>query len=250
MSAACLKERQQRVREVELASSLPLVLVPGLLCSARLYGPQVEALWPFGPVTVADHRRDDEIGAVAARILSVAPPRFALAGLSYGGYLAFELMRQAPERIEKLALLDTSARPDTPEQTVARYAFIEMAQAGRLAEVVETLGPRFLHRDRRDDERFLGIVRAMAADTGAEAFVRQQRAIISRPDSRPFLPQIRCPTLVLTGEGDELTTPELAREIAGGIPGAKLTIVPHCGHLSTIEEPAAVNAALADWLAG
>ena len=187
MSAACLKERQQRVREVELASSLPLVLVPGLLCSARLYGPQVEALWPFGPVTVADHRRDDEIGAVAARILSDAPPRFALAGLSYGGYLAFELMRQAPERIEKLALLDTSARPDTPEQTVARYAFIEMAQAGRLAEVVETLGPRFLHRDRRDDERFLGIVRAMAADTGAEAFVRQQRAIISRPDSSAVL---------------------------------------------------------------
>ena len=94
-----------------MASSLPLVLVPGLLCSARLFGPQIEALWPLGPVTIAEHKRDATIGAVAARILAEAPPRFALAGLSYGGYLAFELMRQAPERIGKLALLDTSARP-------------------------------------------------------------------------------------------------------------------------------------------
>lgn len=233
-----------------MASSLPLVLVPGLLCSARLYGPQVEALWPFGPVMVADHRHDDEIGAVAASILKDAPPRFALAGLSMGGYIAFAMMRQAPERIERLALLDTSARPDTPEQTAARYAFIEMAEAGRLLEVVDTLAPRFMHRDRRGDERLLGIARAMATDTGPEAFARQQRAIISRPDSRPMLTQIRCPTLVLTGADDELTPPDLAREMADGIACSRLVIVPDCGHLSTVDQPAAVNAALAEWLGG
>ena len=233
-----------------MPSSLPLVLVPGLLCSARLYVPQVAALWRFGPVIVSDHRHDDDIGAVAARILAEAPPRFALAGLSYGGYLAFELMRQAPERIERLALLDTSARRDTPEQTAARYAFIEMAEKGRFSEVVETLTPRFLQPSRREEPALKANLHAMAADIGAAAFVRQEKAIISRPDSRPFLPQIGCPTLVLTGDNDDLTTPELAREIAGGIPGAKLTIVPDCGHLSTLEQPEAVNAALADWLAG
>lgn len=231
-----------------MGSPLPLVLVPGLLCSARVFGPQIEALWPLGAVTVADHRRDNEIGAIAARILAAAPPRFALAGLSLGGYIAFAMMRQAPERIEKLALLDTSARPDTPEQSAARHAFIAMAEDGRLDEVVETLTLRYLHRDRHKDARLRGIVRAMAADTGPEAFIRQQQATISRPDSRPLLGDIRCPTLVLAGDGDELTPPELAREIAGGIAGSKLVIVPDCGHLCTIEWPEPVNAALAEWL--
>ena len=232
-----------------MASSVPLVMVPGLQCSARLYAPQVIALWPFGPVTIADHRRDAEIGAVAARILATAPPRFALAGLSYGGYIAFELMRQAPERIAKLALLDTSARADAPEQTEGRHTFIAMAEKGQLAEITEMQIPRFLHRDRLDDEALKETVRAMAAETGPEAFVRQIKAIMSRPDSRPMLSQIRCPTLVLVGDGDQATPPELAHEIAGGIAGSKLVIAPGCGHLSTIERPEAVNAALADWLA-
>lgn len=231
-----------------MLSDLPLVLVPGLLCSARLYGPQVAGLWPLGPVTVADHRRDDEMAAIAKRILDVAPPRFALAGLSMGGYIAFAMMRQAPERIARLALLNTSARPDTPEQTAARHAFITMAEDGRLDEVVAALTPRFLHKNRHKDAALVDIVRAMAADTGAEAFVRQERAIMKRPDSRPLLASIKCPTLVLTGEGDELTTPELAKEIAGGISGSRVVIVPDCGHLSTLERPEEINAALTEWL--
>jgi pimeloyl-ACP methyl ester carboxylesterase len=231
-----------------MGSPLPLVLVPGLLCSARVFGPQIETLWPLGPVTVADHRRDSEIGAIAARILAAAPPKFALAGLSLGGYIAFAVMRQAPDRIEKLALLDTSARPDTPEQSAARHAFIAMAEDGRFDEVAETLALRYLHRDRHKDATLRDIVRAMASDTGPEAFVRQQQAVIARPDSRPLLADIRCPTLVLAGDGDELTPPELAREIAGGIAGSKHVIVPDCGHLCTIERPEPVNAALAEWL--
>jgi pimeloyl-ACP methyl ester carboxylesterase len=231
-----------------MALSLPLVLVPGLLCSARLYAPQVEALWPLGPVTVADHRRDDSMDAIAWRILEAAPPRFALAGLSMGGYIAFAMMRMAPQRIAKLALLDTSARPDTDEQRPGREKFIKMAQDGKLMDVVETLTPKFLHRNHAGDERLKEIIKAMGRDTGAEAFVKQVRAIMSRSDSRPLLPSIKCPTLVLVGDGDELTTPDMAREIAGGIAGAKLVIVPNCGHLSTIEKPEAVNGALAEFL--
>ena len=227
---------------------LPLVMVPGLLCSARLYAPQIAALWPHGPMIVADHRRDSEMAAIAARVLADAPPRFALAGLSMGGYIAFAMLRQAPDRIAKLALLDTSARPDTAEQSAGREKFIGMAEGGKLNDIVETLTPRFLHRNHLGDEALKRVVRDMAADTGADAFVRQQRAIMSRPDSRPLIASIRCPTLVLVGDGDELTPPELAREICTGISGARLVVVPECGHLSTIEKPDAVNAALAEWL--
>lgn len=231
-----------------MASPLPLVLIPGLLCSARLYASQVAALWPFGQVAVADHRRDADMAAIAARILADAPPRFALAGLSMGGYIAFAMMRLAPERIAKLALLDTSARPDLPEQKAGREKFIAMAQAGKLNDVVEILTPKFLHRSHTKDEGLKRIVRDMAAETGVDAFVRQQQAIMSRQDSRSLLSQIGCPTLVLVGEGDELTPPELAKEIAADILGSTLVVVPDCGHLSTLEQPAAVNAALADWL--
>lgn len=231
-----------------MATDLPLILVPGLLCSARLYAPQIAALWPYGQVTIADHRRDASMTAIAARILANAPPRFALAGLSMGGYIAFAMLRLAPERIAKLALLDTSARPDTLEQSTAREKFISMAQEGRLDEVVETLAPRFLHRNRAQDPALRELVRDMASDTGADAFVLQQKAIMSRPDARPLLASIRCPTVVLVGDGDQLTPPDLAREISAGIHEARLVVVPDCGHLSTVERPTAVNAALAEWL--
>lgn len=231
-----------------MMQSLPLVLVPGLLCSARLYAPQIPALWQFGPVTVADHRRDATIEGIARRILAAAPPRFALAGLSMGGYIAFSMVELAPERVIKLALLDTSARPDSPEQTTAREKFIATAQAGKLSEVVDALIPRFLHKARQGDEGLKRIVREMAADTGVEAFVHQEKALIARVDSRPMLPTIRCPTLVLVGDGDELTPLRLSEEIANGIPDARLVTVPECGHLSTLEKPEAVNQAMAKWL--
>ena len=178
-----------------MAQSLPLVLVPGLTCTARLYGPQIAALWPFGQVAVADHRRDADMAAIAARILKDAPPRFALAGLSMGGYIAFAMLRLAPERIAKLALLDTSARPDTPEQTAGRNTQIAMAQSGRYGEIPDLSIPRYLNAKHQRDERLTTIVRQMVMETGPEAFVRQLKAIMSRPDSRPLLASIRCPTL-------------------------------------------------------
>jgi pimeloyl-ACP methyl ester carboxylesterase len=227
---------------------MPLLLVPGLTCTARLYAPQVTALWPHAPVMIADHRQDDTIDAVARRILDNAPPRFALAGLSMGGYIAFAMMRLAPERIARLALLDTAARADTPEQTAARNTQIDMTRAGRYAEIPDISMPRYVHRNRQNDTALTNTVRAMAEETGPDAFIRQLKAIMSRPDSRPMLGSIRCPTLVLVGDADVATPPELSQEIAAGISGATLVVVPDCAHLSTLEQPEAVNAALIDWL--
>lgn len=231
-----------------MSEALPILFVAGLNCSARLYGPQLPALWRFGPTMVADHRRDDTMEAIAERILAAAPPRFALVGLSMGGYLAFVILRKAPERVARLALLDTSARPDRLGQTERRQAQIALAQGGRFGAVVDALFPLFVHRNRHGDAGLKRIVRLMAEETGPEAFVRQQTAIMARPDARPLLGSIKCPTLVLVGEGDELTPPALSAEIAGSIAAARLVVVPDCGHLSTLEQPDAVNRALVDWM--
>ena len=230
------------------APSLPLVLVPGLNCSARLYAEQIPALWRFGPVMVADHTRDTGIAAIARRILAAAPPLFALAGFSMGGYIAFEIMRQAPHRVAKLALMDTGARPETAEQIARRQAPMAMARGGKLIEVADESFVFFVHPNRHGDVALRDTVRAMAEETGAQAFLRQQQAIMARPDSRPRLSAIVCPTLVLVGAQDQGTPPELAEEIAAAIAGSRLVIVPDCGHLSTIERPQAVTAALVEWM--
>ena len=228
--------------------SLPIVLVPGLNCSARLYAEQIPALWRFGPVVVADHTRDDSIAAIARRILAAAPPLFALAGLSMGGYIAFEIMRRAPQRVAKLALMDTGARPETAEQTARREAPMALARAGNLIQVADDLFVFFVHPDRHTDVALRDAVRAMAEDVGAPAYLRQQQAIMARPDSRPGLSAIACPTLILVGAQDRGTPPELAQEIAAGIADSRLVVVPDCGHLSTIERPQAVTKALVEWM--
>jgi len=228
--------------------ALPIVLVPGLNCSARLYAEQIPALWPHGAVMVADHRHDDTIPAIARRILASAAPRFALVGLSMGGFIAMEIVKQAPERVRRLALLDTNARADTPERSENRRGLNAMAESGRFGAVIDILFPTFVHRRRHGDAALKAIVRTMAEETGVEAFVRQQNALIDRVDARPYLKSIVCPTLVLVGDGDLLTPPELSQEIVDSIHGAKLVVVPNCGHLSTLEQPEAVNSALLDWL--
>jgi len=226
----------------------PILLIPGLMCSPRLYEEQVPHLWRLGPVTIADHTRDDSMSAIARRILAAAPPRFALIGLSMGGYLSFEIMRQSPERVAKLALLDTSARPDTSEQSEARRAQIAATESGRLSEVLDAWFPRLVHPKHRADERVRKILYQMSEDVGAAGFVRQQLAIMGRPDSRPGLSAIRCPTLVLVGDSDELTPPDRAAEIANGIVGARLVTVPESGHASTVEQPEYVTRALLEFL--
>jgi pimeloyl-ACP methyl ester carboxylesterase len=226
-----------------------LLLIPGLTCTAALWVPQISGLAQQADITIADHSRHASMQAIAASILADAPPRFALAGLSMGGYIAFEIMRQAPERVTRLALLDTGAKPFDASQTAARQALIDLANRDGMAAVLEKLTPIFIHPDRLGDTTLRATITQMGRDTGATVFARQQAAIMSRPDSRPTLPQIRCPTLVLVGQQDLLTPVAEHELIAAGIPGAKLTIISDCGHLSTLEQPAAVNAALLAWLA-
>lgn len=226
-----------------------LILIPGVLCDATLWAPQVETLADIAATTVTDAQlRHDSIGAIAAAILAAAPARFAVAGLSFGGYIVFELLRRAPDRIDRAALLDTSARPDTEERRAARLKDIERVGQGRFVGVTDRLLQLFMHPDHLADQELRERVKSMTQAVGADVFIRQTRAVMARPDSRPGLAGVRCPTLVLVGADDQLTPPVLAREIHQGIAGSRLVEVPHCGHLATLEQPAAVNAALRDWL--
>jgi len=226
-----------------------LVLVPGLLCDALLWKAQVAALGGLCEPWVADHTRSTTMAEVAADVLRDAPfENFALAGLSMGGYVALEMTRQAAHRVIRLALLDTSARADKPEHSKRREDLIALAERGRFLGITDTLLPLFLHRARLGDEKLVATVKKMARNTGKEAFIRQERAIMSRVDSRPLLPAIACPTLVLCGRQDALTPLAGHEEMARAIPGASLQIIEDCGHLSTLERPAQVSAALARWL--
>jgi len=225
--------------------SLPIVLVPGLLATPRLYAAQIPALWRLGPVMVANHLHHSSMAELADSVLASAPPQFGLVGLSMGGYIAFEILRRAPQRVRRLALLDTSARPDRPEQTANRRAQIELACAGRFTEVYENMFPQLVHHV--GDFGLRSTFHLMAVETGVDAFVRQQTANMNRPDSRPLLPQIACPTLVLVGAEDKLTPPEMAQEIAGSVRDARLLTLPECGHLSTLDQPDRVAQVLVDW---
>jgi pimeloyl-ACP methyl ester carboxylesterase len=226
-----------------------LVLVPGLLCDAALWRGQFEDLADIAQPWVADVTRDDSMSAMARRVLAEAPAgRFALAGLSMGGYVAQAIMREAPERVERLALLDTSARADTAEQTARRLGLIELAEKGEFHGVTPQLLPLFIHPDRVSDMPLTEAIMAMTERVGKDAFLRQQRAIIGRPDNRPNLPQIGCQTLVLCGRQDQMTPLAWSEEIAALIPGAKLEIIEDCGHLTTMERPWETSVALRQWL--
>lgn len=228
--------------------SMPIVLIPGLNCTARIFADQIPELWRFGPVTIANHMQGDSIAAIASNILDAAPPRFALVGFSLGGYLAFEIMRQAANRVEKLAILDSSARPETPEQAKRRLERIAMARSGRYRDHLDEHYPMIVHPSRRGEAGLRLIYYAMADEYGSDAFVRHSTAIIKRADSREDLASIGCPTLVLVGDSDEVMPPDAAEEMAATIPGARLVVVPECGHMSPIEKPDDVNKALADWM--
>lgn len=228
----------------------PLILVPGLLCDEALWAPQVASLADVADIAIADTRSDDSIAGMAERLLADAPERFALCGLSMGGYVSFEVMCIAPERVTRLALLDTAAGADTPERTAARRELVTLAGRGEdgFEQVIEHHLPGFIHPARLLNTELCDTIRASAQNVGAETYARQQEAIIGRRDQRPNLGAISCPTLVLCGRQDNLTPLALHEEIAAGIPGASLEAVEDCGHLSTLECPDDVNRALTDWL--
>src|SRR6202047_678637 len=234
--------------EIPVDNPMPILLVPGLVSSPRIFAPVVPALWRLGPVTVANHIRDDNMGAIARRILAEAPPRFALAGHSMGAYIAFEIMRQAPDRVARLALINTQARPDTPEATARRRSQMARAQAGEFRAILDELFPGFLHPSRRDNADLRQLLHDMGDDIGTDAFVRQHTAIMGRRDSRPTLAWIKCPTLVLTGDEDNTIPNSLSKEMADGIHRAKLVVLSQCGHLPQVEQPQATAAALLEWM--
>lgn len=226
----------------------PLVFCPGLLNDGALWRHQIESLADVAAPSVADLTVADTVEELARSVLDQAPSEFALAALSMGGYVAFEILRQAPGRVRRLALFDTRARLDPPESRQRRLDMIDIARRGGFSKLPPQMLAGLLHPDHVADPRMAETVLGMAGRIGAEAFIRQQTAILGRPDSLPTLPGLRLPTLVAGGRQDGITPPDILAEIADGIPGAKLVIIEEAGHLAPIEQPQAVSALLRCWL--
>ncbi len=227
---------------------MPLVLLPGLLCDSELWRHQIDHLRDVADPVVADLTKVASMEAMAASVLAEAPPKFALAGLSMGGYVAQAVLRLAPERVLRLALLDTNFRADTDAQRTRRGDMMALAEKGAFKGVTPRLLPSLIHENRLQDEALVTAVMAMAERVGKTAFLRQERAILGRSDGGATLKAVACPTLVLCGKEDALTPHALHEEMVSLIPGAHLVVIPDCGHLSTMERPEAVSAAMKQWL--
>ncbi len=228
-----------------------VTLLPGLACDAELWHRQRTALSVSNEVVISDvHTRSARLPEMADMLLAEHAGTLVLAGSSMGGMLALHAWRQAPHRVRGLALLGTSARPDTPELVALRTQAIELFAAGRADEVLLANVPLAMHPGHAEHTKLVDTYLAMVRRAGVRQLIAQNRAVMARADARPWLPAIRCPTLVLCGLGDLLTPPEHSREIAAGVPGARLELLADCGHLLTLEQPARVNQLLLDWLAG
>lgn len=230
-------------------SGLPIVFIPGLMCTGRIYQHQAETLGQSRPVVLANHWSHDTMAGIAKNILDVAPERFALAGTSMGGYAALEIMRRAPQRVAKLILMSTSAKPDAPERSADRRKQVDGARKYGLRAGTKALYPKLVHPARHEDAPLLSTFIEMAEQLGVDAFARQIEAIIGRADSRPSLNEIKVPTLVTAGKDDALITPDNSEEIAAGIKGARLELVAHCGHMGMIEKPETYTKLISDFLA-
>lgn len=227
-----------------------LLLLPGMMCDHRLFATQCRDLSNTAEVRVGDIAGETSIDGIAANVLREAPwPTFSLAGLSMGGIVAMEVLRQAPERVERLALLDTNHRAELPERQALRQPQIERALQGALRQLlVEEMKPLYLAPENRDRQDILDMVLDMALDLGVDVFERQSIALRDRRDQTETLAGTSIPTLVLCGEHDTLCPVERHQEIATLIPGARLVVIPGAGHLPTLEQPDATTAALRAWL--
>ena len=225
-----------------------LVLVPGLLNTGRVFAHLVDGLADVADCLTTEPWHHDSIGAMADAALAGAPPTFALGGFSMGGYVALEIVRRAPHRVERLALIDTQATPDSPESTARRQALLEQTRVGRFHGIQRSLLPQFVHRRHINDPAITQPMLDMAAEIGAEGFVREQRAIMGRPDNRPLLVGITVPTVVIVGRQDRVTPLPRSEEIAADIASSQLVVIEECGHMSPLEKPAEVTAALRRWL--
>lgn len=227
-----------------------VILLPGLACDAGLWRAQITALSDLHEVVVSDvHTRVASLPEMADLLLREHAGPLALAGSSMGGMVALHVWRQAPGRVCGLALLGTTARPDTPELIALRSQAIELFAAGRADEVLHANVPLALHPGHAEHAALVDTYLQMIHRAGDQQLIAQNRAVMARADARPWLPAVRCPTLVVCGQGDLLTPPEHSREIAGAVRGARLELLADCGHLLTLERPAQVNRLLLEWLA-
>jgi pimeloyl-ACP methyl ester carboxylesterase len=225
-----------------------LVLVPGLVCDEDVFAPQSAALASEVEVVVQDVSTGGSVHEMAEAVLDTAPRRFALAGFSMGGYVGWQVLRRARERVTALALLDTSARPDTAERTAERRALVQLAQEQGYRAVFDRMWPAVVAPQHVDDEALRERFWAMTCRYGAPVYARHQEAILSRPDSRPDMADVTVPTLVLCGRDDLLTPVDGSAEMASAVPGADLVVLGGAGHLTTWERPADVTSALRAWL--
>lgn len=230
-----------------MGSRLPLVLIPGLVCDEAVWRHQVRYLTDVAEPRVVELQGQSTMQGLADQVLEDLPDRFALAGFSMGGYVALEILRQAPERVERMALLDTSARPDTPERAERRQSAIAACERGDYEEVIEGMLPILLCGRCRSGP-LPDLVRAMTARIGAENFAQRHMAMLSRRDSRDLLATTEAPMRVIFGREDGMSTLEEHREMAGLAPRGKLSIIEECGHMSPIEQPQAVTSLMRDWL--
>ncbi|MBO9446332.1 alpha/beta hydrolase [Ruegeria sp. R14_0] len=226
----------------------PLVLLPGMMCDARLYGPQIAALSGSYPILCAPIGGHDTMTALANEVLAHAPPRFALAGLSMGGIVAMEILRQAAERVSGLALLDTNPLAELDEVKARRTPQIQAAKKGGLRTVMaEEMKPNYL-TDGPNRATILDLCMDMAMGLGADVFVNQSIALRDRPDQSETLRNYTRKTLILCGRDDALcpvSRHELMHEL---VPDSRLEIIEQAGHLPTLEQPEKTTAALRRWL--
>jgi pimeloyl-ACP methyl ester carboxylesterase len=230
---------------------LPLLLLPGSLCTDLLFQAQTSFFKGYREVIVANFSNCDSIEAMATKVLNEAPEEFALAGLSMGGIVAFEMFRQAPQRIKRIALLDTNPRGELPENVPIRQQQVNNVAQGGVERLRTLVSQQLMPKYAFDSEQLLQLeplVMKMALDVGADEFINQWRALASRVDSWSTLKDIRCPTLILCGAQDVLCNEKLHRDMALEIKHAKLEIIQEAGHLSTLDAPEQVNRALENWL--
>jgi pimeloyl-ACP methyl ester carboxylesterase len=226
-----------------------LLLLSGLLCDQTIWEPQIDAFAAERRIIVPDFWGLDSFEVMAKKALQTAPPRFALCGHSMGGRVALEIMRMAPERVERLAILNTGAHPVRPEEVAPRQALVALAEQDGMLALVRQWLPPMLHPKHRADPALVGLIEAMWCRATPTIFARQIHAALHRRDLRPVLPAIACPTLVLTGADDRWAPPAQHEAMAAEIPGARLAVIPECGHMATLEAPVEVNAHLRRWLA-
>jgi pimeloyl-ACP methyl ester carboxylesterase len=226
----------------------PLFLLPGLLCDSEVWKAQVAALGGERRVVAAEFLDPDSMEGMARAVLSFAPSRFALAGHSMGGRVAMEVARLAPERVERLALLDTGAHAVRAHEQESRGALVELARREGMQALVERWLPPMVGEAGRADPELMARLTAMIHRGDPELFARQQTALLTRPDAEAHLPAIRCPTALIVGRQDGWSPPEQHEAMAALIPGATLTVIEDCGHMAPMERPEAVTDALARWL--